>query len=245
VTTGDPYADWDAAYVLGMLGPADRREFEGHLAGCAACTAAVAELAGMPGILSALSRDEALALDADPTGSPAGRAPAPGPFDRMPAAPRSALIVPRPKNSGPRFRRALLASVAVLLLVGVGIGLGRWVLPSSADGSAAAAPAAIAMTPVRPGTMTADLRVITKAWGTRFEWTCDYLDTSWAADGSSPVYLLVVTDLAGTETPVATWSATGHAAGGLVASTSVPTAQIRSVDIRTAADAAPLVLAHL
>ena len=33
VPTGDihEYATWDAAYVLGSLSPADRREFEAHL----------------------------------------------------------------------------------------------------------------------------------------------------------------------------------------------------------------------
>ena len=28
---GDKYAEWDAAYVLGSLSEADRREFEAHL----------------------------------------------------------------------------------------------------------------------------------------------------------------------------------------------------------------------
>ena len=31
----DKFADWDAAYVLGALSPAERREFETHLASCA------------------------------------------------------------------------------------------------------------------------------------------------------------------------------------------------------------------
>ncbi len=33
------YADWDAAYVLGSLSPAERREFETHLEGCERCRA--------------------------------------------------------------------------------------------------------------------------------------------------------------------------------------------------------------
>lgn len=39
VSTGDDhhYAMWDAAYVLGALSAADRREFEAHLAGCPEC----------------------------------------------------------------------------------------------------------------------------------------------------------------------------------------------------------------
>src|ERR1700730_2998309 len=46
------YAMWDAAYVLGSLSAADRREFEQHMAQCPACREAVAELSGMPGLLS-------------------------------------------------------------------------------------------------------------------------------------------------------------------------------------------------
>ncbi len=33
----DEYALWDAAYVLGSLSCADRREFEEHLNTCASC----------------------------------------------------------------------------------------------------------------------------------------------------------------------------------------------------------------
>ena len=40
VPTGDShdYATWDAAYVLGSLSSADRREFEAHLSVCPICT---------------------------------------------------------------------------------------------------------------------------------------------------------------------------------------------------------------
>jgi anti-sigma-K factor RskA len=43
LSTGDNhrYAMWDAAYVLGSLSAADRREFEAHMANCPACWDAV------------------------------------------------------------------------------------------------------------------------------------------------------------------------------------------------------------
>ncbi|WP_026075456.1 zf-HC2 domain-containing protein, partial [Cellulomonas massiliensis] len=59
----DPYREWDAAYVLGALDPDERRAFEQHLQGCPACTAAVAELAGLPGMLRAVAPEDARALD--------------------------------------------------------------------------------------------------------------------------------------------------------------------------------------
>ena len=75
------YAEWDAAYVLGALSPAERREFEEHLEACEACRRSVAELAPMPGLLARLSagRAEAL-LDED------GTAPSPRPTANTPRA---------------------------------------------------------------------------------------------------------------------------------------------------------------
>ena len=54
----DEYAMWDAAYVLGSLSSAERREFEAHLGDCPLCRSAVGELNGMPALLSQLGRDE-------------------------------------------------------------------------------------------------------------------------------------------------------------------------------------------
>ena len=58
----DDLAEWDAAYILGALSLEDRRTYEGYLAANPARAAELTELAGMPGILNALSRDEAVAL---------------------------------------------------------------------------------------------------------------------------------------------------------------------------------------
>ena len=46
------FADWDGAYVLGALTPADRRAYEEHLDGCVRCRAAIGELASIPGLLA-------------------------------------------------------------------------------------------------------------------------------------------------------------------------------------------------
>jgi len=58
----DRFAQWDAAYVLGALSPAERREFEEHLATCPHCQAAVSELAALPGLLAQVSPADAAML---------------------------------------------------------------------------------------------------------------------------------------------------------------------------------------
>ncbi len=63
----DRYAEWDAAYVLGSLTPDERLEYERHLETCARCTAAVAELVGLPGLLAKLPADQAVEI-AEPDG---------------------------------------------------------------------------------------------------------------------------------------------------------------------------------
>jgi len=56
------FATWDAAYVLGSLSCAQRREFEAHLGLCASCRAAVAQLSDIPPLLRLLDVDEARAI---------------------------------------------------------------------------------------------------------------------------------------------------------------------------------------
>ncbi|MBP2326078.1 anti-sigma factor RsiW [Kibdelosporangium banguiense] len=92
-TQADPYRDWDVAYVLGSLSPAERREFEDHLSQCPSCAAEVGTLAGMPGILSAVNPGQAIEL-LDPAG------PAP---ETVPPRP------PRPAHSSRRRGRVRFA----------------------------------------------------------------------------------------------------------------------------------------
>jgi hypothetical protein len=47
------------AYVLGSIGAADRNAVGAHLACCADCRDELAELAGLPGLLSRVTADEA------------------------------------------------------------------------------------------------------------------------------------------------------------------------------------------
>ncbi|MER6596669.1 zf-HC2 domain-containing protein, partial [Micromonospora purpureochromogenes] len=68
------FAHDDGAYVLGALAPADRAAYERHLAGCAACREAVAEIAVLPGLLGRLdpaALDEFLPPPQEPNRVPA------------------------------------------------------------------------------------------------------------------------------------------------------------------------------
>ncbi|WP_062995042.1 anti-sigma factor family protein [Nocardia mikamii] len=59
---GDDYATWDAPYLLGALDRDQRLEYEAHLSGCDECRLAVADLSGLPGLLSHVPDDVALSL---------------------------------------------------------------------------------------------------------------------------------------------------------------------------------------
>src|SRR6516165_4346887 len=63
------YAMWDAAYVLGSMSASDRREFEAHIANCPECREAVAELSGVPALLSQLDREDVAAINESEAGA--------------------------------------------------------------------------------------------------------------------------------------------------------------------------------
>jgi hypothetical protein len=228
----DPFHDWDAAYVLGMLGPDDRRDFERHLATCQACSAAVAELAGMPGILGTLSRDEAVALSAEADTADA---------EIPPQDPE--LVTRLAVAAGRRRQRVRIATAVAGVAAAAALLVGGFAVGNALDASPSQ-PATVAMAQVRPGIMTADISVSKKSWGTRFDWSCHYLNTD-AWNGTNPRYELVATGKDGTKTVVASWTASSSKATALAASSSVPTSSIRTVEIRVVGSAQPLTTLNL
>lgn len=213
---GDEFHDWDAAYVLGLLGPDDRRAFEEHLTTCAACSAAVAELAGMPGILATLSKEEAVALlEPEPVDEPAS----------------DGLVTRLAVAAGRRRRRVRLAIAGAGVAAALGLGIGGYAL-GSADDASTPSGQFVAMSSTQPDIMTASLRVEQKEWGTRLEWNCNYLATG--GYGASRAYELVITDTSGRETIAASWVATSPKAASLSTSSAVPKDEIRRVEIRVA-----------
>lgn len=108
------FAHDDGAYVLGALAPADRVAYERHLAGCAQCREAVAEIAVLPGLLGRL----------DPAGLEQFLEVGPE-TSRVPALLDAARERKRRDRSRSRRRYALtaLAAAALAVLAGVGVGL--------------------------------------------------------------------------------------------------------------------------
>ncbi|MFG1932296.1 anti-sigma factor family protein [Mycobacterium sp. NPDC048908] len=226
----DDLAEWDAAYVLGALSLEDRRTYESYLAANPARAAELTEFAGMPGILNALSRDEAVALT-DLAGAP-------------PAEQRSDNIASLADAAAKRQRRqrrtwltAAVASAAALLIAG-GI-VGATVFPDSAPTQTVAMQA---MQPTPRGGLTAELAVTEKKWGTQLNWACQYTK-DWSRNVGS--YDIVVTTQDGAQQSVGSWKPAGDEATGLSAATSIPTSKIKTVDIRVTGTDEPLAVTTL
>src|SRR4029078_4245992 len=110
----DPYATWDAAYVLGSLSGNERREFERHLATCPQCNAAGAELSGIPARLAQLTAEEVEALDDPATEVPPMR---PEVLDTL------MQKVEWRRRRTRRFSVITLAAAAAVLAIALAIGI--------------------------------------------------------------------------------------------------------------------------
>ncbi|WP_018772763.1 anti-sigma factor family protein [Arthrobacter sp. 131MFCol6.1] len=230
----DDYRRWDAAYVLGSLVSSERHEFEEHLSGCAGCRAAVAELAGLPSLLAALSPEEAQSL-----GRTDGERPTP-------------KLQPGLANKVQRGRRRTRLAAAGIMLGAAAAAGAVYVQVAGSPPPAAQIQAASAtvlnFTPVAGGALAATGTLTTQPWGTQIDWKCTY--TPSPADYASPgpgtpeEYRLVVVDSRGATTQVATWTATPGTVATPTATTVVPTADIRSVEIRAVASGKTLLAAH-
>jgi anti-sigma factor RsiW len=215
------YATWDAAYVLGSLSPADRREFEAHLSGCPSCAQAVAELSGMPALLSKLDSDTVAAInDGDHTTE--------APPNLLP----SLLWAVRQRR-----RRSRLvtwssgAAAAVLLAIGVFVSIPSLTGHSPTLATPQASVSVLQMDQVGTKALESTVSLSSQNWGTVIDLRCVCL---------APVYAhhdklaMVVVNRDGTRTELATWVADpGHTATP-AGSTSTPRDQIAAVQVVSA-----------
>ena len=233
----DPFKNWDAGYVLGALSPDERREYESHLAHCSECTSAVALFAGIPGILSKVDSQTAIALN-DGTLQ----------VQSLNSWNESAFIQKLAKRAEQedhkrRLRRTIGLIAAAVISITIGVTTSEAIhhsLDASLIASSNALGKVVQVTNLQPQIMTATFKVTSKPWGTRFDWNCTYSneDPSW---NSSSRYNLIVTDTSGRNTVIATWGTSGSRAIGLAATSALPVVQIKSIEVTVVGSTQPLV----
>lgn len=214
---GHSYAMWDAAYVLGSLSAADRREFEGHLTGCLACRDAVAEISGVPALLSQLDHGSVIAIsDADPAFA--------GPQPSAQLLPSLLTAVHRRRRRNRLIAWAATSAAAALLAIGMLVGIGGY-SPTPSQ------PQALPMAQVGTTELASTVVVNSEPWGSFIDLSCVCLAP---VNAPHDTLALVVVGRDGSQTRLATWVAQpGHTATP-AGSISTPADQIASVQIVSA-----------
>lgn len=228
------YAEWDAAYVLGALSPAERGEFESHLEGCKTCRAAVAEVSALPGLLGRLDAARALATLDD------------GTADGTPGPPSDLVARIERTDRTRRLRRRLGTGVALAAAAAVAAVLALVLPPIVAPASSPAV--AAVLSPVGEEVpVEADVALTPLAWGTRIDMRCGYHPPPAGADGPyGPVeYAMWIVDRDGVETALSTWRSSAGSDVAVSAGTALDLADIAQVEIRSVAGGQVLLAAEL
>ncbi|ORB85624.1 hypothetical protein B1987_19555 [Mycobacterium kansasii] len=215
------YEMWDAAYVLGSLSATDRREYEEHMSGCAACRRAVAELSGVPALLSQLDGDEVAAMNESGTGT-----------DGPPAPQLSPQLLPSLLATVRwRRRRARLTTWAASAAAAMVLGIAVLVGVQSHSGSPQPAVSAQPMAQVGTNLLASTVSLRPEHWGTFINLRCVCLAPP---DAHHDTLAMVVVGRDGTQTRLATWVAEpGHTATP-AGSISTPVDRIAAVQVVSA-----------
>lgn len=218
------YEMWDAAYVLGSLSAAERRDYESHLLECPSCRAAVTELSGMPALLSHLDHDVVASLDQ------AGGADQPR---QPPELLRSLLVAVRRQRRRSRLAWASTAVAAAVLAIGVFVGVaGNPAPPPQAQ------VATLPMAQMHTALLAATVSLSDEDWGTVVKLRCVCLAPGTAAHDT---LAMVVVGRDGQHGRLASWVAQpGHTATP-TGSTSMSADQIAAVQV-VAADSGEVLL---
>jgi Putative zinc-finger len=216
----DPYAMWDAAYVLGSLSGNERREFEEHLNTCPRCQEAVAELSGMPALLAQLDAEEVQSLD-DPAAQP----------PPMPPEVLDSLLdkVESRRRRTRRFGTIALAAAAAVLAVALVL----TILPGirGQGGEQQAMGSQVTMTKVAQTPINATVTLTSFGWGTRIDMVCTYGDYASRGDTATQNLAMVVVGKDGKQSEIATWLGLNGATALPSGSTPMQKDQIQSVEL--------------
>jgi len=194
------------SYVMGALDPAERAEVEAHLPGCAACARELASYAGLPGLLSRLTIDEA-------TRGPV--MPGPSLLPRVLAAVEDERRQRRRRLGGWRAAAGALAVVAVAVAA---LAVAPDVVDTDREQRRLVAAAGLEAS----GVLVLDPR----PWGTSVRLRIQDLPPA-----SS--YVAWATDDTGARTVVATWGRTTSGDVDVTGATSVTLPALASVSVST------------
>lgn len=213
----DQFATYDAAYLVGALTPADRSAFEAHLADCAGCRRSVNQLAGMPGLLAALTPDQARAAG-----------------DPPPEVPETLLPRLLAEVQRTRFRRRMsmvVVGVAAAAVLAIALVVGLRGSPAT-EQAVPRIGVAQPMTPISPNLpVSATARLSETGWGTHVTVHCVYRGSDELPGALT--YTMVVVDKSGGTQQIAAWVAKAGVPIVVDGSTSVQESQISSIQVRT------------
>jgi hypothetical protein len=215
----DPYATWDAAYVLGSLSGNERREFEAHLATCPRCSAAVAELSGIPALLAQLTAEEVEALDDPTTEVPPMR---PEVLD---------TLVQKVEWRRRRTRRRsviTLAAAAAVLAIALVVGILPGIRGQGDDQQMASA---VTMSKVAQTPINAAVTLTGFGWGTRIDMVCTYGDYASRGEATSEHLSMVLVGHNGIQSEIASWVGVNGATALPSGNTTLQKDQIKSVQL--------------
>jgi Putative zinc-finger len=227
----DKFAQWDAAYVLGALSPAERREFEEHLATCPPCYAAVSELAAIPGLLAQVSPADAamLSMAVDNQGEYGETTvPSTAEAELIAQGPPPSLLPKMIKKVRTRRRRMLatvagIAAAVVLVIGGLAVGL----LPLQES------PERVAFSQVVPSAITAVADVVPGKDGTDVNVECVYAEINDPRPGGGhETYSIFVVDRFGHASEIKEWPATPNKQMRPSGSTPLKISEIADLEIR-------------
>lgn len=233
------FDDWDGAYVLGALSADDRRDYEEHLRDCSRCRTDVADLGGLPGLLSRIEPGHALALiDADQPAEARRGDPLAPPPDLADRLHRRA----RQRRRRPLLVAAAAGIAAAVLVVFSVLGVRTLTTPGPALTADLQPTVAIGSNTE----LTASVRLYRKKWGTEVDTQCRHArssSTTAGVDEAGERYGLYLVDAAGHKTLVSSWLGIPESPITTTAATATRVEDIRRLELRSLQDQTVLLAA--
>lgn len=214
----DPFEHDDASYLLGTLDRASRAAFEAHLPGCAACTARVAALRPVAGVLTSGGDAVRDALAQSLTEPPVAEPASTQRVDRL--AELAGLVERRRRRT--RWLLGGLATVAAAAVAALTVSLAT---PANPVPTAAAQP----MTAVGASAIRATAAITTTAWGSEIAVDCSYSGTPHYT--STGIYVLQIVDRSGRTQEIGSWTLAQGTSVSFVGGTALSPDQIRTITV--------------